>query len=145
MKTCIVNRLTFLFLVAIFSTTSFSLNAQNKGASPTSENPATEIDLEARNEMALDAIAKLSTQEQTAVLSLLSDMNEAASVKSDSSQKSKSNHKKFSDLIDAIQIRFIEIKWMASDGSTFDSREDYLEYQWGVAYPSSTNPYNPFK
>ena len=38
-----------------------------------------------------------------------------------------------------------EAKWIASDGTTFTSRGEYLEYQWGVAYPSDINPYDPFE
>ena len=147
MKTSIANRLAMFFFVAIFCSTSFSLNAQNKGANPASENLETEISLQKRNAMAIQTLAKLSVEQRMAVMGLLSDVNEAASMTAKSSKQSKNNYAKLKEAIAELKNhpKFKPLKWMAADGSTFDSREEYLEYQWGVPYPSEGNPYNPFK
>lgn len=122
------------------------LQAQHKGANPLTDNNLEET-LQKRNQIAIKALASLSDNERGAVLSFISDVNEAASVTKKTNRKGRSSH---ADLKAAIRElrnhpKFQSIKWQAADGSTFDSRGEYLEYQWGVPYPSDINPLNPFE
>ena len=105
-----------------------------------------ESKLEKRNQMAFKAMGKLSNQEYSAILSLMSDVNVSTALAS-SKKKSKYDLKKLKEVIAAMKNhpKFQAPKWMAADGSTFDSYGRYLEHQWGVPYPSEFNPFNPFE
>ncbi len=105
-----------------------------------------ESKLEERNQMALKALTKLSKEEYAAVMSLMSDINVSTAVAS-SKKKSKYDINKLKQVIEAMKKhpKFQPAKWMAADGSTFESYGRYLEHQWGVPYPSEFNPFNPFE
>ena len=68
-----------LFSLAIFSLASISLNAQNKGANPLENELNQETTLAKRNNVAVQAIDKLTNAEQAAIISLISDVSFVAS------------------------------------------------------------------
>lgn len=146
MKTSNANRLLLSLFVAIFFASSFSLHAQNKGANPNINQEELSMHLQKRNAFAIKALSKLSTEERMAVMGLISDVNEAASMTAKSSKQNKSEYARLKKVIAELKNhpKFKGLKWQAADGTTFENREDYLEYQWGVPYPSEGNPYNPF-
>ena len=145
MKQNTIKQFFMLFSLAIFSLASIAVNAQN-GPNPPENQSNQETTVGKRNNAALQAINKLTIAEQVAVISLISDVSFVASTDDGSGVLSEAEKARLAEVIAEMKKTMtIHPKWMASDGTTFTSRGEYMEYQWGVSYPSDINPHDPFE
>jgi len=137
MKNLIVSLASILVTSLFFAWTP---QTQSALSSPTS----TEEDyyFAKRDDIVAGGIGKLSAQERSAFLSLVSDANMYKSVK----EKDWAKHrKKITESLKKLQERMKGVRWMGPNGETYGSYSEYLEGAWGVPYPSEGNPYDPFR
>ncbi|MEL6674777.1 MAG: hypothetical protein AAFR61_21395 [Bacteroidota bacterium] len=88
-----------------------------------------------RGQILAGAIKKLNAQEKAALLALMSDVSQS------SSRKLPPKGRIFFDKQTREFLRFFPVaKFMAADGTTFDTYAEYVAYQWG----SGSNSNDPW-
>ncbi|NND07612.1 MAG: hypothetical protein HKN87_14640 [Saprospiraceae bacterium] len=137
MKNLIVSLASILVTGLFFAWTPLT---QSASSSPTTSEE--DYYFANRDDIVAGGIRKLTAQERSAFLSLLSDANMYKSVR----EKDWAKHrKKIMESLKKLQERMKGVRWMGPNGETYGSYSEYLEGAWGVPYPSEGNPYDPFR